>query len=404
MSPRTAIINARLYSDKDGRADCSLLIADGKIERISRGTTESDADRVIDAAGRILAPGYIDVHIHGAGGKDSLDGDLQAMQTISRTIAAMGTTGFVTTTFAQPESDHSHLRGIAPLVNTNLGGASLLGIHMEGPFINLKRKGGIPPEVIYPHSENELEVILEAADGTLRIMTIAPELRGNLELIRRLDQEGVVPSVGHSDASYLETLRGFEAGIRHATHLYNAMPGLHHRDPGPLLAIFENPEITAELIADGAHVGSDMTRWTGRYLGPDRVICVTDGMQGTGLPEGRYLFNGREYDSHGGSARYVENGGLIGTTLGLAEILRRFIEWTGLPLADAVKTVAYNPARMLGLDHRKGSIEVGKDADFVLLDDDLNVTLTLVEGRIVFDNRKDAAASASGFTRESPSH
>lgn len=383
MSSRTLITNARLAAAPQGAADHYLTLSDGRIADIGRGVVDGSFDAELDANGRIVAPGFIDVHIHGAGGSDSLDGDREAMETIAQTLARMGTTGFLATTFAVRETEHRHLRGLAELTGADLGGAHLLGIHMEGPFINLKRKGGILPEVIYPSSQEAVEEILDATDGALRIMTIAPEMPGNLDVIRRLAAAGTVPSIGHSDATYEETLRGFDAGVGHVTHLYNAMPGLHHREPGPLLAIFENEGIRAEIISDGVHVCSDVVRWTARQLGADRCVCVTDGIHGTGLPEGRYEFNGREYESRGGTARYLD-GSLIGTTLGLGEILRRFVRWTGMPLADAIRTVTANPARAIGLESRKGSIEVGKDADLVILDDDLEVRTTIVSGDVVF--------------------
>lgn len=385
---RLLISNAR-HASMDGPDDVFVIVVDGRISEIGRGEASGDFDEVLDAAGRILAPGFIDVHIHGAGGGDALIGTDDDLERMSRALARMGTTGFLATTFADPVSGHRHLRNLAKLTGTDLGGAHLLGIHMEGPFINVKRKGGIPPEVIYPSSLEAVDDILEAAGDALRLMTIAPELPGNLEVIRRLAREGTVPSVGHTDATYVETLRGFEAGVRHATHLYNALPGLHHREPGPILAIFENDDISTELIADGVHIGRDMIRWTAGMLGSERCVCVTDGIHGTGLPEGRYEFNGRPYESRGGTARYLD-GGLIGTTLGLGEILRRFVSWTGMPLADALRTVSLNPARLLGIDDRKGSIEIGKDADLVILDDDLRVQATVVGGRIIFDARVES--------------
>lgn len=390
MAVRTLIRNARLVDDHRGPADAHLVISDGRIVGIGRGDAEGAFDHVVDADGGIVAPGFIDLHIHGAGGSDSLDGDRAAMETISRTLARQGTTAFLATTFAQPERNHAHLRGIAECAGTDLGGAHLLGIHIEGPFINLKRKGGILPEVIYDPTPAALDAILDAAGDALRIMTIAPELPGNLDLIRTLDQNGVVPSIGHSDATYEQAMDGFAAGVRHATHLYNASPGLHHRDPGLILAVYENEDITAELIADGVHVGRHMVRFTSRILGPDRIACVTDGILGTGLPEGQYTFNGKPFESKDGAARYLD-GGLIGTTLGLGEIFRRFVKWTGMPLPDAVRCVSTNAARSLGLENQKGKVAVGLDADLVILDDDLNVRATIVEGRTVFDDALESS-------------
>jgi N-acetylglucosamine-6-phosphate deacetylase len=270
-------------------------------------------------------------------------------------------------------------------VNRDLDGATLLGIHLEGPFINLGKKGGIAPGGIYPSSREKLDELYDAAGDTLRMMTIAPELPGNLDIIRRLADAGTVAAFAHSAATYDELRAGFEAGISHVTHIFNAMIPLHHRDPGPLAAIFEHPSVTAQIISDGHHIHPSVVRLLLRVLGKDRCACITDGVQGMGLPDGRYRYNGREYDSVDGVARYVD-GTLIGTTMGLGVILRRFMEFTGSSLRDAIDTVTIVPARVLGIDSSRGSIAPGKHADLVILNDDLSIHATIVSGRIVHLN------------------
>jgi N-acetylglucosamine-6-phosphate deacetylase len=217
------------------------------------------------------------------------------------------------------------------------------------------------------------------------MMTIAPEPPGNLKLIRSLVEANTIASFGHSNATYEQTLDGFEAGLSHVTHTFNAMPSLHHRSPGPLAAIFQSENITAQLITDGIHIHPAVLKLSVELLGPKRTIPITDGMQAIGLGDGKFIYNGVEYESKDGAARY-KDGTLIGTALGLSQMLQKFISFTGCPATDAIKTVTENPAKLLGLEDRKGTIAVGKDADLVLLDSDLSVRTTIVAGKIVFQN------------------
>ncbi len=215
------------------------------------------------------------------------------------------------------------------------------------------------------------------------MMTVAPELPGGLELARALVDRGVITSLGHTHATYEETLRGFDAGINHVTHFFNAMPSLHHRDPGPLAAIFERPEVTVQVIADGVHLHPSVVRLSFAALGAERFVTITDGMQALGLPDGQYLYNGLEYEARDGTARY-KDGTLIGTALGLNQMLTRLRTFTGCSQSTAIRTVTENAATVLGLGHKTGSIQAGYDADLVLLDDDGSVHATIVAGQIVY--------------------
>ncbi len=193
----------------------------------------------------------------------------------------------------------------------------------------------------------------------------------------------VIASFGHSNATYEQTLDGFNAGISHVTHLFNAMASIHHRSPGPIVAIFENKDVTAQIICDGVHIYPSVLRFSFETLGPERTILITDGMQAMGMGDGEYVYNGIAYESRNGAARY-KDGTLIGTALGLSQLVKRLMGFTGCPVDVAIKTVTENPARLLGLEDRKGSIAPGYDADLVLLDDDFSVHTTIVAGKIVF--------------------
>ena len=334
----------------------------------------------------MAVPGLIDVHVQGAGGFDVLDGSFQALKGIAAACARHGVTGFLATTVYRPGRPNPHLSAAAAFCRRSgrrSGGADALGIHLEGPFLAPEKRGMIQPDCLGPAQESTLTEILRLCGGALAMMTVAPELPGCLALIRRLTAQGVVASFGHSQAGYEQTQEGVKAGIRHATHLFNAMASFHHRAPGPLPALLECPQLTAQLIADGVHVHPAALRLLAALFGPDRLVLITDGMQAMGLPEGRHFYNGLPYESRGGTARY-EDGTLIGTALGLNQLVGRFQDFTGLPLAAAVRAASYTPACVLGIQRRTGSLEAGKDADLVLLNPDFSVWKTWKRGRLVF--------------------
>lgn len=382
MGEKLLITNCRLFDAASDKQTVCILIEDGVITGIGQIDAPAGCD-ILDAQGRIVAPGFIDVHIQGAGGADILDGTPEALKTIAQTCARFGTTSFLATTVFKVNGENEHLALAAEYVNRELGGANLVGIHLEGPFISANKRGMIQPECVCPPSVQILDEILEVTGGQLKVMTIAPELAGSLEIIRSLVDSNIVASFAHSEANYEQTLAGLAAGISHVTHLFNAMSPLHHRCPGPLVAIFENEKVTAQLIADGVHIHPSVLRMAFEILGPNRIVLITDGMQAMGKPDGKYIYNGVEYESKNGAARY-KDGTLIGTALGLSELVKRLMTFTNCSLDVAVKTVTENPARLLGIEDRKGSIAVGKDADLVLLDDDLSVHVTIVGGRVVF--------------------
>ncbi|MBA7641471.1 N-acetylglucosamine-6-phosphate deacetylase [subsurface metagenome] len=383
MSEKLLITNCRLFNAPDDKQTTSILIENGTITQIGQIDSSAGCDNTLDAQGRLIAPGFIDVHIQGAGGADILDATTEALKAISQTCARFGTTSFLATTVFKPNQKNQHLTLAAEHVGRDLGGANLLGIHLEGPFISPQKKGMILPKCICPPSLQLLDEIRDITNGHLKIMTIAPELPGSLRIIQRLADSNIVASFGHSSATYEQTLAGFNAGISHVTHLFNAMPPLHHRAPGPLVAIFQTKHITAQLITDGVHIHPSVLRFAFETLGPNRIIPITDGMQALGLADGKFIYNGVEYESKEGAARY-KDGTLIGTALGLSQLLQKLMTFTDCPLDIAIKTVTQNPAGLLGLEEKKGTIASGKDADLILLDHDRSVHTTIVAGNIVF--------------------
>ncbi len=381
------ITNCRLPDARDEASLRSVLVRDSSIERIADADSQLDADRVIDAGGRLVTPGFIDVHIQGAGGADTLDATSEALQTISQTCVRFGVTSFLATTIYKPGQRNDHLKLAAQYTGRDLGGAQLLGVHLEGPFISPHKRGMIQPDCLGEASTAILADIYTLLGSTLKMMTVAPELPGSEEIIHTLVRHGAVASFGHSKATYDETLRGFDMGITHVTHTFNAMPSLHHRDPGPLAAVFEHPGVTCQVITDGIHIHPSVVRLTYKAVGPERFVTITDGIQALGLPDGRYVYNGMEYECRSGTPRY-KDGTLIGTAVTLNELAARLIRFTQCPPAEAIRTITENPARVLGLGRTKGRIAPGYDADLVILEKDLSVRATIVGGRIVHQRRE----------------
>jgi N-acetylglucosamine-6-phosphate deacetylase len=386
MPDSLLIKNTSLYYNIQDTIGYDILMANGKITCVAPSGDISPEGAWIDGTGFIAVPGLIDIHIHGAGGADSLDGTKKALETISRTLASLGTTSFLSTMVVKPGTRNTHLQIAGECTGTDLGGAILLGVYVEGPFINEKKRGGILPESITEPSTVILEEILDEAGNALKMMCVAPEILGIDKIIVHLREKGIKVALGHSDADYEETKKGFAMGINHVTHLFNAMRQLHHRDPGPLAAIFEDPGISIELIGDSHHVHPALVRMVWNLKGPRNIASITDGISATGLPDGTYTYNNKKYTSKEGLARYLD-GTLIGSTMSLARVAGNFKAFTGCSFREAIDTVTINPANIIGIGNRKGSLDAGKDADIVLMDSSFNVRQTIIAGKSVYQSK-----------------
>ena len=365
--------------------DVGILIRDGVIEAIGprQGMSLPAGAQEIVAAQQTAIPGFVDVHIHGAGGHDVMEGSEEAMSAVTRTVVRHGTTSFVATTVtASPDDTCRSVEGIARFIatqhETDEPRAEVLGIHYEGPFISPARRGVHPKEWIQLPSAELLEKLLHAASGNARILTIAPDLLGAAPCIEAARNAGVVVAMGHTDATYEQARVGMARGVRHAVHVYNAMRPFSHRDSGVIGAVLTSPEVTAELIADGVHVEEAAMRLLLQAKGTGCVILVSDGVSATGMPDGKYQLGKIEVTVSGGVCRNAE-GNLAGSTLTLDRALRNIVA-LGVSLPDAVRMLTVNPATLLGIEFKKGALRTGADADIVLLDEGLHVTNVWARG------------------------
>jgi len=385
--PTTAIHASRILTPDDEISDGVIVVEGTRIAAIGhRDEMRLPADAVdFVATGMTVVPGFVDVHIHGAGGHDVMEGDARALDRITSTVARHGTTSMVATTVTAPVEDTCRsLQGIARYIRAHESAepdhltAEILGIHLEGPFISKARRGVHPPDALARPSLETLGKFIEAADGLVKIVTVAPELPGALELIAAAVAAKIVAAVGHTDADYDQARAAIHAGARHAVHMYNAMRPFEHRDPGIVGAILTDPEVTAEVIADLVHVAGPAIQVLIGTKGFDTVLLVSDGIAATGMPDGKYRLGNFEVSVKDGVARNGE-GKLAGSTLTLDRALRNVVA-LGVPLQDAVRMATVLPARRLGLAGKKGIIAVGADADLVALTSDLRVAGVMTRG------------------------
>jgi N-acetylglucosamine-6-phosphate deacetylase len=382
-----AIHADRAFTPFEEISDAVVVIQGSKIVAVGpRGKVAMPRGaRELAAKGKTVVPGFVDVHIHGAGGHDVMEGTSEALEIIAATVAAHGTTSIVATTVTASEMETC--RSVADIaqfiLNAGLSparelAAEILGIHFEGPFISHARRGVHPDQWIAVPSTALLQQFLHKARGTGLILTLAPELPGALELIAVAREAGLVVSLGHTNANNEQASAAIVAGARHAAHVFNAMRPFSHRDPGVLGAVFTSPDVSAELIADGVHVDSTAIRMLLGLKPPDRVILVSDGTSATGMPDGKYQLGTFEVKVSGGVCRNSE-GKLAGSTLTLDRALRNMVA-LGVPLASALQMVTANPARQIGRGTRKGILAAGADADLVFLDANLEVSGVMTRG------------------------
>jgi N-acetylglucosamine-6-phosphate deacetylase len=382
--PPTALIAKTIYTP-DPITDGVVLFEDERITAV--GTRDQvrvpTGAREIRIENGIVVPGFIDIHNHGAGGRDVMQPDRDGLDIVCRTLARFGTTSYYPTTVTAPtESIRSaveFLAGYIGLAETSATGVSQpLGIHMEGPYISVKRRGVHPPEHIVEPTLEAYREFSQAARGRLRIMTIAPELAGAPEVMREMLGAGVHPSIGHTDSTYAEAERAVEVGARQATHMFNAMRPFGHRDPGVITKVLTDARVKAELIADGVHVDVKAMELLYRCKGRDGIVLISDGISAVGMPDGHYQVGGLNVEVVAGVCRY--QGSLAGSVLTLDHAVRNMHQLVGVPVAEAIRMATLNTAQLMGLEGRKGSLSPGADADLVVMDDSLQIQQVYVRG------------------------
>jgi N-acetylglucosamine-6-phosphate deacetylase len=386
-----AFIASRLYTPLEQIERPLVLVADGVISEIaSMDAREAPAHvKIVDLEDAVLVPGFIDTHIHGGAGHDVMEADPTALSAVEQLLFQHGVTSYFPTTVTAPlDLTLGALERLAEAIedaqSEGAGGGALRarprGIHLEGPFISHKRPGVHPPADLLPPTLGTFEKFWEASRGNIKVMTIAPELEGAGAVIVEAARRGVCVSMGHSNANSLEARAGVEAGARHATHTFNAMRPLDHRDPGILGEVLTDPRVSAEIIADGIHVDPLVVQLFLRAKGPESSVLVTDATAATGMPNGKYRLGSLEVDVADG--RCMANGKLAGSVLTLDKAVRNIMKFANWNLQQAVRLATVNPARAVGLAESAGRIVVGSPADMVALSASGEVRQTIVGGQM----------------------
>ena len=387
---RTVVTGAWLWDGTGLTRNPILEISDRRVTGIwSSSDREIPANALhVDYPGATLAPAFLDVHIHGAAGRDVMDATPEALAVVSQFLATRGTGNFLATTVTAPmDVTLRSLEGLSKRIDdaqsSDWQGAKPLGIHLEGPFLSHAKRGVHPPEYLLAPDIATFDRFFEAAQGKIRLMTLAPELPAAVELATHATDLGVRISVGHSNATAAETRKAIAAGATSATHTFNAMRALDHREPGILGTVLTTDSLYAELICDGIHVDPSLIPLWWRAKGGKRAILVTDAMSATGMPDGEYTLGGFAVTVANGRATAKDSPGVLaGSVLTLDRALTNFIAYTGVSVAEALPLLTHNPAAMSGLAESAGAIRVGSAADFVAVGDDGGLVASIIGGQV----------------------
>lgn len=352
---------------------------------------EKGATTAWDMEGDLLIPGLIDTHVHGAGGCDVMDGTPETLQTLAEALLREGTTAFLPTTMSSfPEQLKRVVQNVAHFQRGHFGGAEILGLHLEGPFLAKEFQGAQAAELIWDGAKGGsaqfLASLLREFPELVKILTFAPERPDGQELAEVCLEYGVIPSAGHTAADYAQMEQAVQWGVRHITHAFNAMPVIHHRDPGLLTKALLDETITLELIADGVHIHPAVIELALRNKSLDRVCLISDGTRAVGMPEGEYELGGQMTSVRQGMVKLLD-GTIAGSAYPLRQGLKVLVQKLRYPLPKAVRYATSNPAKLLGIDNRVGSLEINKDATFIRLSSDFEIKQVWSQGRLVFTAR-----------------
>ncbi|MBD8138287.1 N-acetylglucosamine-6-phosphate deacetylase [Peribacillus frigoritolerans] len=386
---KTFIINnLMVHSEKETYKNGYIKVVDGKIAEVgpaSQYKQDDDAKVITLSPDYQVIPGAIDIHIHGASNSDAMDATHDALSIMAKTLPKEGTTSFLATTMTQSTQaiESALLNAGKYIENQTQENAEIVGVHLEGPFISPARKGAQPEDYIVDPDVTLFKRWQEMAENQIKLVTLAPEQPNGLDLAAHLRGTGVVASIGHSDATYDQIDEAIQAGTTHVTHLYNGMRGLHHREPGVLGAAYLRDELYVELIADGIHCRPEMIKLAYNQITSERMILITDSLRAKWLEKGTYDLGGQPVNVDETKAT-LSDGTLAGSILKMNDAIKNTMKYTGCSMTDIIKMTAENPAKQLRIFDRKGSIQVGKDADLVILNDRLDVEMTFCRGNLAF--------------------
>ncbi|MBM2657991.1 N-acetylglucosamine-6-phosphate deacetylase [Staphylococcus pseudoxylosus] len=376
------IANGRIYTENETIEHGYILVEDGKITQITEGEYQGDLT-TIDVKGQHVLPGFIDIHMHGGYGEDAMDASFEGLKHLSESLLSEGTTSFLATTMTQ--SDDNIIKALKNIVyyqaqQDALNAASIVGIHLEGPFISEYKVGAQNPAYVQRPSVEKVQQFQEIANNQIKVMTFAPEVEGADETLSILHDQ-INFSIGHTVATFDEVNEAVAHGAKHVTHLYNAGTAFEHRNPGLSGAAWVNDELSTESIVDGIHSHPASVKIAYKQKGNKRFFLITDAMRAKGMPDGEYDLGGQNVVVKGSEAR-LTSGALAGSILKMNEGLKNLIEFTGAPLDDLWRVTSLNQAIALKIEGDKGSIAIGKDADIVVVDDDIQVLTTIKSGKV----------------------
>ncbi len=396
MSNRIIIKNGKLIFPDEIKENLTLVCENGKIARISNPdeVVSEIGDKVIDAQNKYVSSGFIDIHTHGGGGHDFMDGTVEAYLGAAETHAKHGTTALLPTTLTSTLEELMQTFSIyRQAVQKNTKGAKFLGLHLEGPYFAYNQRGAQDPKYLRNPEPEEYNQILAASDDIVR-WSLAPELPGALAFGKVLTARNILPAIAHSDAIYEEVLEAYQAGFTHVTHLYSAMSTVSRRNAfryaGVLEAAYLVDDMTVEIIADGVHLPKPLLQFVYKFKGPDKTALCTDSMRGAGMPDGESILGsldkGQKVIIEDGVAKLPDRTAFAGSVATTDRLVRTMVEAAGVPLVEAVRMMTLTPARIMQIDRQKGSIMEDKDADFVIFDDHIHVSHTILEGNVIYGN------------------
>ena len=369
----------------------SILIADGKIAAISETNIETTGAELINAEGKYISPGFIDIHVHGGGGHDFMDATEEAFLKIAETHARFGTTAMLPTTLTGSKEDILEtLRAYDSATKKNINGSQFLGMHLEGPYLAMSQRGAQDPRYIRNPDPQEYKEIIAASDNIKR-WSAAPELPGAIEFGKYLTSKNILPAIAHTDAIYEQAKEAFDNGYTLATHFYSAMSSVTrknaHRYAGVVEAGYLIDEMDVEIIADGVHLPAPLLQLVYKIKGADRTALITDAIRAAAMPDGESIIgslkNGVKIIVEDGVAKLLDRSSFAGSVATADRLIRTMLA-ANIPLVDVIKMASLTPARILKCNDRKGSLEVGKDADIVIFDDQVNISTTMINGRVVY--------------------